>query len=39
MRHSKSIQNSFSLKTTYFCTEHACTEIDIYVLQWTVPIF
>jgi len=23
----------------YFCTEHACTEIDIYVPKWTVPIF
>jgi len=40
MRHSNSIQKSFSLsKTTYFCTEHACTKIDIYVPNWTVPIF
>jgi len=30
---------SVYLKTTYFCTDHACTEIDIYVPKWTVPIF
>jgi len=23
----------------HFCTERACTEIDIYVPKWTVPIF
>jgi len=33
------IANVSLSKTTYFCTEHACTEIGIYVPKWTVLIF